>query len=353
MEGDRNADLPGVFDDIDTGIVLRDPETGAVLDTNDQVERLYGYSRSELLEMEIEEYTAPSTRFSQDEAIERIRSAAAGEPQTFEWQIKRANGELIWVRVRLNKTTLDDTTCVVAEIRDITEYKARERRLRLLNRVVRHNLRNETNVLIGYADRLKRAVEEQTIEEEVDMILEIAAEIGTLSDSIRQVQEIAKPDAAKRTPTDIGKLVTEIVTELEAEYPAADLTVSTRAEVWVNADDGLRHAIIHAIDNAITHNDDDAPSVVVRVDTEPNTNQGAVSVLDTGPTIPTIETDVLKEHFAASTTHHGSGVGLWVMQWCVDSLGGELVFEENSPRGNIVRFLLPEIQRPETETEPR
>ncbi|QLG47786.1 PAS domain S-box protein [Natrinema halophilum] len=341
MVGDQDVLLPTAFDDLDIGIVLRDPETGAMLDVNSQIERLYGYSRSELLEMNIADYTAPSTKFSQDEAMRRIR-AAVDEPQVFEWQIKRASGELIWIRIRLNKTAIDSTTCVIAEIRDITEYKARERRLRLLNRVVRHNLRNETNVLMGYADRLQRAVEEKTLEEEVEMILEIATEIGSLSDSIQQIEEIAKPDATDRSPTNLGTLVQEVITEIRDEYPPAELTVDIQADIWVNADQGLRHAITHAIENAIVHNDQDAPSVEVRLSSASETGQGEIRIVDDGPIIPDVETAVLKNEITASTTYHGSGVGLWVMQWCVDSLGGELRFEENVSGGNTVRFLLPQ-----------
>ncbi len=347
MNGSQDVMLPVAFDDLDIGIVLRDPETGAALDVNEQAERLYGYSRSEILEMEIDDLTAPSMKFSQEEAIRRIHAAAAGEPQVFEWRIERATGELVWIRVRLNRTTIDDITCIIAEIRDITEYKARERRLRLLNRVVRHNLRNETNVLMGYADRLKQAVEEKTLEEEVETIREIASEIGTLSDSIRQIEEIATPDATQRSPTDIGELVESIVAEVRADATAAELSVNIQDDVCVNADTGLQHAIRHVIDNAIGHSDRDVPSVDVSVAIDPNTKQAEIAVSDDGPTIPDVEVDVLREDVTASNTYHGSGVGLWVMQWCVDSLGGELVFEENTPRGNVVRFLLPRIDRSE------
>ena len=343
----QGVSLPAAFDDLDIGIVLRDPETGAALDVNDRIEELYGYSRAELLEMEIGELTAPSTTFSQDEAVDRLHAAAAGESQVFEWRIERPTGELVWIRVRLNRTTIDDTTCVIAEVREITEYKARERRLRLLNRVIRHNLRNETNVLMGYADRLKQAVEAKTLEEEVETILEIASEIGRLSDSIRQVEEIATPDATQRSPTDIGELAEAIVAEVRADETAAEISVDIQDDVCVNADTGLRHAIRHAIDNAIEHNDRDVPSVDVSVAIDPDTEQAEIAVSDDGPAIPDVEIDVLREDVTASTTYHGSGVGLWVMQWCVDSLGGELVFEENTPRGNVVRFLLPRVDRAE------
>ncbi|MFA9415663.1 ATP-binding protein [Natrinema sp. HArc-T2] len=347
MGSSQGASLPAAFDDLEIGIVLRDPETGAALDVNHRIEELYGYSRSELLEMDIEQFTAPSTKFSQDEAVRRLRAASAGESQAFEWRIERPTGELVWIRVRLNRTTIDDATCIIAEVREITEYKARERRLRLLNRVVRHNLRNETNVLMGYADRLKQAIKEKTLEEEVETILEIASEIGTLSDSIRQIEEIATPDATQRSPTDIGELVEEIVSEVRADATATEITVDIQDDVCVNADTGLRHAITHAIDNAIEHNDRGVPSVEVSVTIDSATGQAEIDVSDNGPPIPDVEIDVLREDVEASATYHGSGIGLWVIQWCVNSLGGELVFEENTPRGNVVRFLLPRVDRSE------
>ncbi|WP_436348941.1 sensor histidine kinase [Natronorubrum sp. FCH18a] len=342
MPDTKNIELPTIFDDLKVGITLHEPETGRILDVNTRLEQLYGYSRSELREMEVGDYTVSTKRFTQDEALDRIQAAADGDEQTFEWQIERATGEFVWVRVRLKRTTIDCTTCVLAEIRDITEYKARERRLRLLNRVVRHNLRNETNILIGYADRLKSTIEEKTQKEELETILEIATEIGALSDSIRQVEEIAEPDATERSITKLRRLVEEVATEIRSEFPEAELTVDIQTDIFVNADRGLRYATKHALENAISHSDDDAPSVEVLVTKEPDTDQGEIQIVDTNPAIPDVEIDVLKDDVMTSTTYHGSGVGLWVMQWCVDSLGGELIFKENSPQGNIVRFLLPQ-----------
>ncbi|WP_440767483.1 sensor histidine kinase [Natronorubrum sp. DTA7] len=342
MGGTKAIKLPRVLDDLKIGITLHDPETGEILDVNTQLEQLYGYTRAELREMDVEDYTASSRRFTQEKAVRRIQAAADGDDQVFEWQIERATGELVWVRVRLNRTTIDETVCVIAEIRDITGYKARERRLRLLNRVIRHNLRNETNILIGYADRLRSAVEEETLEKEVETILDIATEIGTLSDSIRQVEEIAEPDATERSPTKLGKLVKEVATEIRCEFPEVELTVDIQTDVSVNADKGLQYATKHALENAIVHSDDQTPAVEIVVTKATDTGRGVIEIIDTNSVIPEVEIDVLKDDAMASTTYHGSGVGLWVMQWCVDSLGGELLFEENSPHGNRVRFLLPE-----------
>jgi len=341
------ARLPRIFDDLRIGITLHDPESGAVLDGNDRLAELYGYPIEELRTMRVVEYSAPSTRFTQAEAIDRIHAAADGDPQVFEWQIERANGELRWVRVHLSETTIEADRYVLAEVEDITEYRARERRLRLLSRIVRHNLRNKTNVLLGYADRVKTAIEDDTLEEEIETILDITMEVGTLSDSVREIEEIAEPDATERKNTNLRPLVDALVENAGDEHPDADLTVDAPADVRVIADKGIEYAVGHAVENAIEHNDREGPSVTVSVIDDPENGRGIVRIADDGPTIPDHEIDVLNEDVETSSTYHGTGVGLWVMQWCVDSLGGELRFAENDPRGNVVSIALPKAETDE------
>ena len=333
--------LPPTFDELRVGIMIYDSETGDILDGNERSAELYGYPIEKLRTMGVKEYTAPSTKFTREAALERIRAAAEGEPQAFNWQIKRGNGELRWVCIHLTRTTLDGTDCVLAEIEDITEYRARERRLRLLSRIVRHNLRNKTTVLMGYGDRIKAAIENEDLEEDLEMILEITSEIGTLSESVRQIEQIAEPDATQRSPTNLRPIVEAHAEEFKERFPDVEMTVTAPADVWTVADKGVNYAISHAIENAIEHNDRETPKVTVSVTEDSVAERGVIKVIDNGPTIPEIEIDVLKDDVETTSTYHGTGVGLWVMQWCVDSLGGELRFAEQSPRGNVVEISLP------------
>jgi len=350
MNGAGRPTLPAVFDDLDVGITLHDPETGAVLDVNEPLERLYGYSVDELRVMTVEDYTAPSTQFTQERAVEKIRAAAEGDPQVFEWHIKRSSGDLRWVRVHLSRTILDGEACVCAEIRDITGYREHERRLRLLSRIVRHNLRNEMTVLMGYAERIERAVETETLKEEIETVLNIAADVGALSESVRQVEEIVNPDTIQRTPTNLAAVVERRVEAARRDYPAADLTIEETTDTWTVADNGIDYAVEHAIENAVEHNDRATPTVTVTVESDPETDRNLIRIADNGPPIPEMERAVLDEEVETSSTYHGSGVGLWVMKWCVDSLGGELTFGENGPRGNVVTLCFPRVDPPRSET---
>ncbi|RZV05117.1 PAS domain S-box-containing protein [Natrinema hispanicum] len=340
----KNPSLPSIVDRLNAGVTLHEPETGVILDVNNRLEQLYGYSAGELRGMSVGDITPSSQRYTEADALDRIQAAAAGNSQIFEWKIERANGESRWVRVHLTPTQLDGEVYVCAEVNDITKYKAREQLLRLLNRVIRHNLRNEMNILMGYTDRVKAAIENDQLEEELETVLEIASEVGRLSDSLTEIEQIVESEATQREATNLRTLVQTCATAVQSTYPAVDLLVEAPADVWVVGNTGLKHAIEHAIDNAVRHNDQETPEVTILVTDDPEANQGIVRIADNGPSIPEIETDVLDDETEISSTYHGSGVGLWVMQWAVNSLGGDLSFEENSPRGNLVQIALPKAE---------
>ena len=129
-----------VFDDLEIGITLHDPETGAIVGVNSRLEALYGYTEAELLGMEVADYSATDEGFTQADAEARIEAAAAGEPQAFEWRIERADGQRVWVRARLARTELDGKSYVIAEIRDISDRKERQETLEAERGFIRQSL---------------------------------------------------------------------------------------------------------------------------------------------------------------------------------------------------------------------
>ncbi len=125
-----------VFDDLEIGITIHDPETGAIVGVNSRLEALYGYPEAELQTMTVGDYSATDRGYTSERARELIRAAADGEPQSFEWLIERVDGEQVWTSVRLALTALDGESYVVAEIRDITERKQREQELQITNQAI-------------------------------------------------------------------------------------------------------------------------------------------------------------------------------------------------------------------------
>lgn len=337
-----------MVNDLNTVILLHDPNTGEVLDANPAAEDLYGYPPDELTQLSVEAFSSECDRYSQERAEELIEAAADGEEQEFEWQIQKKCGERRWVNVRLARVEVDGDEYVLAEENDITEEKARTRRLRLLYRVIRHNLRNDMTVILGNTASLCGEISDEQYQERLTMIRETAEELGAMTDSVEDIVQFAVNEESQATPTEILPLLDDIIDDIESSYPSATVEVCATDSAVVAADGGLRVALYNAIENAIEHSQQADPVASVEVETTPAEGTVTIQVVDNGPEIPQMEIDALDSQNDRTATNHGTGVGLFVMKWCTESLGGSLDISSAETGGNLVEFTFPMCQeRPE------
>jgi K+-sensing histidine kinase KdpD len=61
----------------------------------------------------------------------------------------------------------------------------------------------------------------------------------------------------------------------------------------------------------------------------------AFAFADDGSEIPEGELPSLAEGYETAI-EHGSGVGLWLVNWLVDEMGGDIQFEDRAPTGTVV-----------------
>jgi PAS domain S-box-containing protein len=119
-----------IFESVNDAIMIHDAKTGRPLDINPKMVELLGYSKDELTKMRVEDWSADDPTFMQKEALRAIKKAALGEPQLFEWPIKRKDSKPIWVEVNLKSAVINGQKRVIAVVRDITERKKTENALR-------------------------------------------------------------------------------------------------------------------------------------------------------------------------------------------------------------------------------
>ena len=338
--------LPDEFDTLQVGTVLHDPKTGAFLDVNTQLEELYGYSAEALREMSFEEVSANTYSYTQAEALRRI-AAAEDTPQAFEWRIKRADGELIWVSINLTRIAIDGRPYVLGEVTDITEYKHNDRRVSLFYPLLRHNLRNDINVISGFADHVVGVAETEAARTSAEKIKTAAGDLSRVSESVKQIENTITREQSYWT----RRPAVDVVAETVERFEPSNIEIDERTEMWIAVDDAFDHALTHAIENAIVHAETPEPSVRIVIEESPNTGRVEIRIEDECPLIPDMEIDALSEHTETTTTSHGSGVGLFVMKWCIESLGGELKIERRSGRGNCVYFYLPPKESPDPDSE--
>lgn len=142
-----------IFNATSEGIFIQEVNTGRILDVNNSVLRLYGYSsKDDVLRTNIVALSADIPECSQVEVTRYIRNATEQGPQQFEWMAKRSDGSLFPVEVTLRYSYILGRGCILAVVRDITEHKRtnaeRDRQLDELRRwqavMIDNSERNQT-----------------------------------------------------------------------------------------------------------------------------------------------------------------------------------------------------------------
>jgi signal transduction histidine kinase len=277
-----------------------------------------------------------------DAAVERPVSALLptyseldeGDTETIE--IERQDGVRYY---ELSETdlgsTVDGTAGQIVSIHDVTDRRNRVQQLDVLNRVLRHNLRNEMNVIYGYADRLDDG-------EAVDRIQEKAMRMVTLGDKAREIDRILD-DEGDSDPITVSQVLDLEVERARETYP--DVTVESSApDGDATCDRPLGAVLRNLLENAAEHNDCDDPRV--RVDARIDGDEAIIEVVDNGPGIPTEERSVLRTK-EETPLQHSSGLGLWLVSWGIERLGGTVTIVESDVSGTTIRLEVPVIEESE------
>jgi two-component system, cell cycle sensor histidine kinase and response regulator CckA len=114
-----------IFDSVNEAIFLHEVETGVIVDVNRTTLEMFGYSEAELREGGVS-LISSGAPYGAPEAVARLRAAAGGEPQRFEWHCRRRDGSLFWGEVDIRRATLGDVNRLVVLVRDISRRKADE-----------------------------------------------------------------------------------------------------------------------------------------------------------------------------------------------------------------------------------
>lgn len=242
-------------------------------------------------------------------------------------------------------TPLDGTDGgTVLVFRDVTDRRLAERRLTVLNRVLRHDLRNDVNVVQGYLGLVRGTLREHGVDE-AEPYLDVAddrmRDLVTLSDRARTVDDVAAGEVSVER-VDVARAAADRVAQARREHPEAELSYDAPdgpAEIEAMA---VFHSVVdNLIENAIEHSDRDRPRVDVRV-TVVDGDPGAVTfaVSDDGPGIPPPDRAVVA-HDDEGTVEDASGLGLWLVNWVVTATGGSVAVSDAEPRGTVVTVTHP------------
>ena len=235
----------------------------------------------------------------------------------------------------------DETAGHVLTIRDVTERNVYQQRLEVTQRLLRHNLRNDMTVIRGCAALLAEEVDTEQAPT-AQRIVDAADDLLDLSEKTRTMASLDSSATSGRTTVDVPERLATLVADARDEHPEVRIECEPpeAAEIALSDPKLFEIPVRNLIENAVEHND--AAKPLVRVRAERADGQIRVHVEDNGPTIPTVEREVL-EAGTENQLEHGSGMGLWLTYWSVANIGGTITFDTAEPRGNVITLELPAV----------
>jgi signal transduction histidine kinase len=307
------------------------------------------------------EFYHPEDREAVEQAVRRCQRT--GEPYDLELRLITAEGRERWVQTRGEFVTESGTETLRGTVQDITEIRENEQQLTVLNRVLRHNLRNNLNVVTANAELLREQLEQlrpaidrcrdsATAPEELqetlaafpftdalDNVEQLEAktwELLATADKSRELADII--DQIDQTDTfDIGSLLSSLVSEYETQHPDATISVES-AQIATEANaESVSLAVEELLENALTHAGPE-PAIDIAID-QPNESRVELTIEDDGPGIPEAERQALEEG-QETPLRHSSGFGLWTASWLLSRTGGAVSIIETES-GTCVRVDLP------------
>ena len=307
-------------------------------------------SAEELREHPVDDfYVEPSER---QELVEALR-ATDDDHVSREVRLETLDGETRDVNVTASLST-DETGSerVHKVVQDVTEYKEYENRLEeqrdsleILNQMVRHDIRNDLQIVTAYTDFLSDHVDEDGVEY-VSKIRESASHAVELTRTARDMADVMLEPETTQRPIGLRSTLEGEIDEIRSKHSEAVVTVTgSIPAVSVYADEMLDSVFRNLLSNAIQHNDKEIPSV--RVDVADDEETVTVRIADNGPGVPDSQKEAIFGKGEKGLESGGTGIGLYLVETLVDGYGGDVWVEDRVEQGTESGLVGPEEADPE------
>jgi two-component system OmpR family sensor kinase len=213
--------------------------------------------------------------------------------------------------------------------------------LRLLNQVMRHDIRNDLQLVGAYAELLDDHVDEEG-REYLDVIKRNTQSAVALTTTVRDLAEVMLRDDVDPSRVSLSRILSQQVEEVRSGYSEAVFTVEgSFPEEEVLADEMLSSVFRNLLRNAVQHNDETPAKVTVSATADEARGVADVRVADNGPGIPEDHRDDVFGKGEKGLDSPGAGIGLYLVRSLVEIYGGDVWIEDNEPKGAVFVVRLP------------
>jgi PAS domain S-box-containing protein len=244
-------------------------------------------------------------------------------------------------------------------VRDVTERKEYEQRIErqrdgldLLNQMVRHDIRNDLQLVLAWTEMLESDghVDEEG-QEHVETILNNAEDAVELTETAKELAEVMLQPSSEYTAVDVARVIQGEVDSIQSATDEAIVTIDgSLPATRVQADEMVDSVFRNLLKNAIRHNDKEMPKVSISAQEREGRVQ--VRIADNGTGIPDAQKDAIFGKGEKGLESEGTGIGLYLVNMLVNRYDGAVWVTDNEPEGAIFVVELPIATEAKRTTRP-
>ena len=321
-----------------------------VLFFNKAAEKIFGYSREEIIGHDLNVIMSPACSRNHREAVARyVKTRIPGRiGHATEMVATRKNGETFPASISFSVTEVEEQLFFTGIVRDLTqtqelqEQVMQSERLAALGQMVAeitHEIKNPLMMIGGFAQQLMRETDDEKNLKKLNIITE---EIRRLERLLADLKEFYQVRTIVSEPVDIKGLLEKVFSlvqeECERHNIQTQVTLDERA-LTVSGDRGrLEQVFLNLVKNAIEAMERGGK---ISIQSRLSGDKVEIMVTDQGCGISEQDRDKVFAPFF-TTKKHGTGLGLCISKRIIEDHGGSSFFlESEEGKGTTFKIRLP------------
>lgn len=336
--------------DTATDAILSIDEEHRIVLFNNAAQRIFGYSRSEVLGKDLN-MLIPSKYGDHYRLVKRFLETRKPKVMgdVLSLTALRKGGEEFAIELSLSYFEIHGRITFAAIIRDVSDQKQLEKKLLRSERLaavgkavahVAHEIKNPLMIIGGFSDQIRRNVTDKNAMQKLDMILD---EVNRLENLIEDLGDFTKQYKLIKRRADVNSVIMDVLKIMKGIYSSekynfkADLNPDLPE---INCDpDKLKQVYMNVITNGIEAMEDGG---TIRISTDKWLHGVEIRISDEGSGIS--EKDLLHIFEPFYTTRaKGSGLGLSISYKIIEVHNGDIWAVSMPGKGTTFVIRLPDV----------